>query len=96
MIVRAAECQFTAGFKMLHDLIPTIVGECLRNEQYNPENGDSLQPTTNGLLVWRKADNWTAFTDGYMTWLWGPCGLQKRLNTGPYFAWEGRLGAPCM
>jgi hypothetical protein len=79
-----------------------IVGQCLENEWHNADNGDGLQRTSGrgngsiGMFAWRKADNWTAFTDGYMTWLWGPCGLQKRLNTGPYFAWEGRLGAPCM
>ena len=33
------------------------------------------------FLVWRKADNWTAFTDGYRTWINGPSGLQVRLNT---------------
>ena len=40
-----------------------------------------------GLLVWRKADNHTAFTDGYRTWVDGPKGVQKRLNT-QRFAWE--------
>src|SRR5262249_6675345 len=34
-----------------------------------------------------KADNWTAFTDGYRTWINGPLGLQERLNTGR-FSWE--------
>jgi hypothetical protein len=76
------------GFKLLHDLIPTIVGNCLDNEQHNPTNGDALQYTTGGLLVWRKADNWTAFTDGYRTWVNGPHGLQERLNS-QHFAWEG-------
>jgi hypothetical protein len=38
-------------------------------------------------MVWRKADNWTAFTDGYRTWLNGPLGLQSRLNT-ECFSWE--------
>ena len=49
--------------------------------------GDSVQQTTGGLLVWRKADNWTAFTDGYRTWINGPNGLQQRLNT-QRFEWE--------
>jgi hypothetical protein len=40
-----------------------------------------------GLLVWRKADNWTAFTDGYRTWINGPAGIQQRLNT-QRFSWE--------
>jgi hypothetical protein len=43
--------------------------------------------------VWRKADNWTAFTDGYRTWVNGPAGLVRRLNT-ERFPWEGDAGAP--
>ncbi len=83
----AAGCEFVLGFATLHDLIPRIVGQCLENEHHNPTNGDGLQMTTGGLLVWRKADNWTAFTDGYRTWVNGPRGLQERLNA-QRFAWE--------
>ena len=82
-----ADCQFVLGFKTLRDLIGhEIVGECLENEHYNA-TGDSVQQTTGGLLVWRKADNWTAFTDGYRTWINGPNGLEQRLNT-ERFEWE--------
>ena len=85
--VAAAECQFVLGFATLRDLVGhDIVGECLENEHYN-HIGDSVQQTTGGLLVWRKADNWTAFTDGYRTWINGPNGLVQRLNT-ERFAWE--------
>ncbi len=85
--VMAVDCEFVLGFKTLRDLIGhEIVGECLENEHYN-ENGDSIQATTGGLLVWRIADNHTAFTDGYHTWISGPNGLQKRLNT-ERFPWE--------
>ena len=85
--VSAAECQFVLGFETLRDLIGhDVVGECLENEHYEA-NGDSLQQTTGGLLVWRKADNWTAFTDGYRTWINGPNGLVQRLNT-ERFEWE--------
>jgi hypothetical protein len=80
-------CVFTLGFRTLHDMIPNIVGECIENEWHNAENGDGLQRTTNGLMVWRKIDNWTAFTDGYTTWINGPVGLQARLNT-ERFPWE--------
>ena len=66
---------------------PDKVGDCLENQRFNPENGDALQQTTGGLLVWRKADNWTDFTDGYRTWINGPHGLQARLNT-EQFDWE--------
>jgi hypothetical protein len=82
-----ASCQFELGFQTLHDMIPTIVGDCLENEWHNAYNGDGLQRTTTGLLVWRKADNWTAFTNGYFTWINGTFGLQSRLNT-EHFAWE--------
>jgi hypothetical protein len=85
-------CRFVLGFKTLHDLIPDIVGDCLVDEHVNPRNGDSLQETTRGLMVWRKADNWTAFTDGYRTWINGPYGLQTRLNT-ERFPWEPPLSA---
>ena len=85
--VAAAECQFVLGFAMLRDLIGhEIVGECLENEHHGA-NGDALQQTAGGLLVWRKADNWTAFTDGYRTWINGPNGLVQRLNT-ERFEWE--------
>ena len=82
-----ADCQFVLGFASLHDALPQVVGTCLSDEQHNPENGDALQPTSNGLLVWRKADNWTAFTDGYRTWINGPLGLQQRLNEQRFW-WE--------
>ena len=90
--VWAADCKFVLGFATLKALIdeaagPDKVGQCLENERFNPENGDALQQTTGGLLVWRKADNWTAFTDGYRTWINGPYGLQMRLNT-EHFDWE--------
>lgn len=89
---QAADCQFILGFATLKALIdeaegPDKVGACLENQRFNPENGDALQQTTGGLLVWRKADNWTAFTDGYRTWINGPYGLQTRLNTET-FPWE--------
>src|SRR5207253_4197506 len=63
-------------------------GGCLENEHHNPDNGDALQQTTGGLLVWRKTDNFTAFTDGYWSWVNGPKGLQRRLNS-ERFDWEG-------
>jgi uncharacterized protein YkwD len=81
-------CGFQLGFEALQASIPAQVGECLEHERFNPANGNAEQRTTGGLLVWRKADNWTAFTDGYRTWLSGPFGVQERLNEGPRFDWE--------
>jgi hypothetical protein len=95
-------CTFTLGFNTLRGLIVAqygdLVGQCLENEWHNAENGDGLQRTTGGLMAWRKADNWTAYTNGAQTWLNGPCGLQMRPNPeigGLVFAWEGRVGSPC-
>ena len=89
----AANCQFVLGFKAIHDAMPATVGNCLVNEHHDAVTGDALQETTGpsgagGLLVWRKADNWTAYTDGFRTWVNGPAGLQQRLNT-ERFTWEG-------
>src|SRR5207248_3304588 len=87
-------CTFTLGFETLHDQIPGIVGDCIEDEHHNPENGDGLQQTTGGLLVWRKPDNWTAFTNGSTTWINGPEGLVSRPNAGPLFPWEAAAPAP--
>ena len=78
--------RFVLGFKALADQIPDVVGTPLENEHYGA-NGDSLQQTSNGLLAWRKADNWTAFTNGSMTWVNGPNGIQERANSDR-FPWE--------
>ena len=86
-------CAFVLGFAALRDRLPATVGVCLEDQQSNVANGDAYQRTTGGLLVWRKADNWTAFTDGYRTWVSGPRGLQERLNS-QRFAWEGDASAP--
>jgi hypothetical protein len=80
-------CTFMLGFATLHDLIPDTVGNCLDNEFHDPQTGDALQHTTNGLMVWRKSDNWTAFTHGFQSWVNGPLGLQQRLNEQRYW-WE--------
>lgn len=82
--------KFILGFATLAEILgEDIVGQPIENERHNPENGDGLQMTTKGLMVWRKADNWTAFTDGYRTCINGPYGLQERLNT-EFFDWEIR------
>jgi hypothetical protein len=79
-------CSFSLGFADLHTLLPDVVGDCLSNAVAEP-NGDVQQQTTNGLLAWRKADNWTAFTNGSTTWINGPDGVQSRPND-QRFSWE--------
>ena len=83
-----AGCTLTPGFRAIRDQIPDLVGACLGDEHVNPENGNAEQRTTGGLLVWIKVTNRTAFTDGAVTWLNGPFGLQARPNAGPLFGWE--------
>ena len=85
-------CQFVLGFKSMHDAIADQVGDCQDN-QFFAANGDAQQHTAKGLLAWRKADNWTAFTNGYQTWINGPTGLAVRLNTQRY-SWEADYNAP--
>jgi hypothetical protein len=86
-LAQPANCTFQLGFATLHDLIPDVVGGCVANERHDATTGDALQQTTSGLLVWRKPDNWTAFTDGSQTWINGPLGLQQRSNDQRFF-WE--------
>jgi hypothetical protein len=82
-----ATCQFVLGFATVSSLIgPVTAGTCLEDQRFTPE-GNAEQRTSAGLLVWRKSDNWTAFTDGHRTWIIGPNGLQQRLNT-ERFPWE--------
>jgi len=85
-------CQYVLGFLALSQQIPAVMGPCVSNESPAP-NGDSLQQTANGLAVYRAADNWTAYTDGFRTWINGPFGVQSRLNT-ERFPWEPDAGAP--
>lgn len=88
-----ATCYFVLGFAALRALIPTTAGACVDDERHDPDTGDGLQHTTTGLMVWRKVDNYTAFTDGYHTWVDGRYGLETRLN-GEYLPWEaGGSGA---
>ena len=78
--------EFKLGFKALADRIPEIAGIPVEEEHWGA-NGDSLQLTTTGLMAWRKADNWTAFTNGSRTWINGPSGVAERA-VNDRFSWE--------
>ncbi|MHB1161018.1 MAG: hypothetical protein ACYC66_00255 [Chloroflexota bacterium] len=82
----APKPEFRLGFAALAGQMPDVVGEPIEDEHWGP-NGDSLQQTTAGLMVWRKADNWTAFTNGSRTWINGPQGVKDRGND-ERFEWE--------
>ena len=89
----AQGCRTDLGFAAIAGLIPDQVGTCVDDATYDNLSGDAVQHTsTGGLFVWRKADNWTGFTDGYHTWVIGPGGLQERLNSD-HFAWETESAA---
>jgi hypothetical protein len=80
-------CGFKLGFAELRDAVgAATVGDCLEHE-YFAANGDALQRTTNGVLVWRKSSNSAAFSNGHHSWVSGPRGPQRRLNH-ERLAWE--------
>lgn len=83
---QAQNCQFVLGFATIQQMIPQIVGTCVTNEIHD-QFGNANQMTTGGMMQWRKADNFTAFTDGFRSWVNGPCGLEMRLNS-QRFPWE--------
>jgi hypothetical protein len=84
----ARGCRIVLGFGMLERLVGrAVAGECLEDERFDPEWGVAIQTTTNGLFVFRRSDGTLAYTDGYRTWLLGPTGFQRRLNT-QRLCWE--------
>lgn len=80
--------QFMMGFDTMASMMYSIAGQPIEDE-WHGANGDGLQRTTTGMMAWRKADNWTAFTNGYMTWVNGPYGMQMRPNS-ERFPWEAQ------
>jgi hypothetical protein len=83
-----ASCRFVLGFATLREQVGADkVGQCLEDEHFNLDNGNAEQRTSGGLMVWRKIDNFTAFTDGGTTWVNGPNGVQNRPNS-ERFSWE--------
>jgi hypothetical protein len=74
------------GFRILAEQIPGGVGEVIDAESPTAE-GDIIQHTTLGELLWRKIDNVPIFSDETTAWLDGPYGLQSR-PAGSTFLWE--------
>ena len=76
-----ASCTYRLGFATLHALIPDAVGGCLDDEFHDPVSGSGLQHTANdGLLVWHRSDNVTAFTHGSVSWVNAPVGTAATLQ----------------
>jgi S1-C subfamily serine protease len=80
-------CRLEQRFVALRDQVPQVVGECVEAPRTNASNGNVEQRTTKGELVWRSTDNRAVFTNGSMTWIIGPNGLQSRSNSTT-FDWE--------
>ena len=87
-------CQFILGFAFLHAELRGIDGNCVNNEHDDPNGtGDRVQSTFNpannvqGYMVWQKATNTMRWTDGFQTYTYSSCGLQRRLNTQAW-VWE--------
>jgi len=78
--------QFRASFKALAAQIPNIAGVPTEDEHWDA-NGNVVQRTITGLMVWRASDRWTVFTNGSVTWIMGPYGVQSRSNNDLY-SWE--------
>jgi hypothetical protein len=84
---RVFTCQSGSEFAQLREQIADVLGACTSDVLPNPQNGDLLQATDQGLLVWRRLDRHAAFTNGATTWVDGPFGLQNRSNDAR-FTWE--------
>ncbi len=80
--------RFSPVFQAFADQIPDVVGQPTGNPSVDPDTGNTTQPTTGGLMVWKKATGRVYFTDGNTTWVLGPNGLQSRPND-QRFPWEG-------
>lgn len=85
------ECAFAPRFVGLRETIPDVVGTCLTDVRYDSVSGDAAQLTSNGILLWRRADDSTLFSDGLSVWLDDPAkpaphplaeALLPRIGTG--------------
>ena len=76
-------------FISLTSQISGMVGPAIENEHADP-SGDVSQRTTGGLLFWSRARNLIYFTDGFVTWVLGPNGVEDRPND-QLLDWEKSL-----
>jgi hypothetical protein len=77
--------RFVLGFASLKTMLGDVMGQPIECEHANPDNGDSLQLTTTGLAVYRKAGGALQFTDGWQHW---------DLAGGRIVTWEGDSAPP--
>jgi hypothetical protein len=82
-----AGCTFLPSLAtFLGKIGPTLVGDCVEDALVAVD-ADASQRTTNGQLIWHRADGHVSFTDGKDTWLEGPRGIVRRRDQERY-AWE--------
>ena len=92
-LASAAGCSFSYGFAALHTMIPNQVGGCLGDPSILSD-GNTVQPTSGGLMAYNPADNLPEFTNGSITWVLGAGGLQTRWNE-QRFAYEAPTSQVC-
>ena len=82
----APSCRFVHGFEVFHDAHASLIGACVSDEGH-AANGDGIQYTSNGYLVWTKATNAVRFV---------PKGhgdpFADRFSQSP--SWEKSSGSP--
>jgi zinc/manganese transport system substrate-binding protein len=83
-----ATCSFRGGFAQLQALIPDRVGACTADERYRPDQGESTQQTSNGLLVWHSVDGAISFSDGFHAWVLDPNAQVQVRGVNERFAFE--------
>jgi len=87
LVAQPSDCVFSSDLAQFRQAVGSeSVGECVEDETMS-DSGDRHQRTTRGELVWRHPDGRSVFTNGYETWLNGPDGVVRRLNSDR-FAWE--------
>src|SRR5437773_1334245 len=77
--IHASGCTFGAGFDVVAATIPNQVGGCLTGP-VGLGNGDVAQQTTEGQMMWDKANNIVRYISGATTWVLGPFGVQARAS----------------
>jgi hypothetical protein len=82
---------------LLVALLGATTGEPLECVHGNVENGDLLQQTSTGLLIYRTLSGTAEFTNGYVHWALTPDGLLRWLGSGldpPLVEIRSVTGAP--